>query len=234
MEGPSALGSVFERVHPPTTFEQTVERLGTAIRLGLLTPGSRLPPERELATQLGIARSTLRQALTLLVQSGHLIALRGRTGGTFVAAAPPLSDGNDELGDNWREVCDARVAIECGAALLAAERGDGSAFDRMAESIERMDTPADFDDYRRCDVRFHLCIAEAAGTPRIVARMTEVQGELTDLLALARHPDPILAKRNAEHREVLSALRDGDGIEAVRRLRAHLAATEDLLAQLAT
>ena len=234
MEGSSALGSVFERVHPPTTFEQTVERLGTAIRLGLLTPGSRLPPERELAAQLGIARSTLRQALTLLVQSGHLIAMRGRTGGTFVAASPPLYDGNGELGDNWREVCDARVAIECGAALLAAERGDQDAFARMDEVIERMDEPADFDDYRRCDVRFHLSIAEAAGTPRIVARMTEVQGELTDLLALADHSAPVLAQRNAEHREVLAALRSGDGIEAVRRLRAHLAATEHLLEQLAT
>ena len=41
--------AVFQPVRPPTTFEETVERLGTAIRLGLLTPGSRLPPERELA-----------------------------------------------------------------------------------------------------------------------------------------------------------------------------------------
>jgi len=47
---------------------RTVERLGTAIRLGLLAPGSKLPPERELAKQLRISRSTLRQALTTLVQ----------------------------------------------------------------------------------------------------------------------------------------------------------------------
>ncbi len=55
-----------------TAFEETVERLGTAIKLGLLAPGTRLPAERELCRKLGIARSTLRQALTALGQSGHL------------------------------------------------------------------------------------------------------------------------------------------------------------------
>src|SRR5829696_1160829 len=80
-----ALDAVFKPVQAPTTFEETVERLGTAIRLGLLPPGTRLPSERELAEELRISRSTLRQALTTLVQSGHLVALRGRSGGTFVA-----------------------------------------------------------------------------------------------------------------------------------------------------
>jgi GntR family transcriptional regulator, transcriptional repressor for pyruvate dehydrogenase complex len=63
----AALEAVFKPVRPPTTFEETVERLGTAIRLGVLVPGSRLPPERRLADELRISRSTLRQALTTLV-----------------------------------------------------------------------------------------------------------------------------------------------------------------------
>src|SRR6185295_5520587 len=92
MDRDAATAAIFQPVRPPSTFEETVERLGTAIRLGLLAPGSRLPPERELAKQLRISRSTLRQALTTLVQSGHLISLRGRSGGTFVAAEPPLVD----------------------------------------------------------------------------------------------------------------------------------------------
>src|SRR5688572_31856673 len=90
MEGATALGSVFDKVQPPTTFEETVGRLGTAIRLGVLAPGTRLPPERELAEQLGISRSTLRQALKTLTETGHLVATRGRTGGTFVADTPPV------------------------------------------------------------------------------------------------------------------------------------------------
>ena len=81
MRQDAAVESVFKPVRPPTTFEETVERLGTAIRAGILPAGSQLPAERMLADQLGISRSTLRQALTALVQSGHLVSHRGRGGG---------------------------------------------------------------------------------------------------------------------------------------------------------
>src|SRR3954466_9677473 len=96
------------RVRPATTFEETVERLGTAIRLGLLPPGTRLPPERELAELFAIPRSTLRQALTALPQTGDLVALRGRTGATFVAAEPPLRGPGVALDGQWRDLLDHR------------------------------------------------------------------------------------------------------------------------------
>src|SRR4026207_1121288 len=94
MQRSAAVEAVFEPVQAPTTFEETVERPGSAIRLGLLSPGHQLPPERELADQLGISRSTLRQAITTLVQSGHLKSVRGRGGGTFVVQEPPLPEGS--------------------------------------------------------------------------------------------------------------------------------------------
>src|SRR3954469_15925098 len=123
MRRDAALEAVFKPVHPPTTFGETGERLGTAIRLGLLAPGSQLPPERDLADELRISRSTLRQALTTLVQSGHLVARRGRTGGTFVAEEPPLAELESEpLGEDAWAILDHRVAIEAGAVILAAER----------------------------------------------------------------------------------------------------------------
>jgi DNA-binding FadR family transcriptional regulator len=232
MKGATALGAVFEPVAPPTTFEETVERLGTAIRLGLLPPGTRLPPERELAEQLGISRSTLRQALTTLVQSGHLKSLRGRSGGTFVSEAPPMSQGGGTLRPDWREVLDQRVCIECGACLLAAERGNEQVFERMDELIEQMEERPDFDAYRRADVRWHIGLAEATGTPRLVAAMTEVQGEMSELIALIAHPDTVLGHSNEEHRRMLACLRDGDGVGAVDILRAHLLGTEHIIAGL--
>ena len=82
-----ALEAVFAPVRPPTTFEGTVERLGTAIRVGLLAPGAKLPAERQFATELGISRSTLREALTTLVQSGHLV----RTAGAAAGRSSPSS-----------------------------------------------------------------------------------------------------------------------------------------------
>ena len=119
----AAPDALFEPVRSQTAFEETVERLGTAIKLGLLRPGSRLPAERELCGRLGIARSTLRQALTALAQSGHVFATRGRSGGTFVAdPQPPADPPSAEMLAQWRETCDQRLAVELGVAVLAAER----------------------------------------------------------------------------------------------------------------
>ena len=127
MKRGAALEAVFKPVRPPTTFEETVERLGTAIRVGLLAPGSKLPPERQLAEELRISRSTLRQALTTLVQSGHLTSVRGRAGGTFVAERPPLSEADAEpLGRDAWATLDHRVAIEVGSVILAAERAQAA------------------------------------------------------------------------------------------------------------
>ena len=212
MQRDAATEAVFKPVRPPTTFEGTVERLGTAIRLGLLPAGSRLPAERDLAGQLGISRSTLREALTTLVQSGHLVAQRGRTGGTFVAERPPLAekDGKPLGADAWA-VLDYRVAVETGATILAAERAEADQLDRLDELVAKMAGASDFEDYRRADIRFHIGIAEAASSPRLVRAMTEVQGQMSDLIALIAHPEAVLTHSNAQHRRLVTLLRRGDG-----------------------
>jgi GntR family transcriptional regulator, transcriptional repressor for pyruvate dehydrogenase complex len=236
MERSAALDAVFKPVEPPTTFEETVERLGTAIRLGLLAPGSRLPPERDLADELRISRSTLRHALTTLVQSGHLIAVRGRAGGTFVADSPPLARRHrttrEPLGEAARAVLDYRVAVETGATVLAAERAENDDFRRLDTLVERMDEAGDFKDYRRADVRFHIGVAEAARSPRLVTAMTEVQGEMSELIARIAHPEEVLTRSNAQHRRLVSLLRKGDVGRAVRLMRDHVEGTEHILAGL--
>jgi GntR family transcriptional regulator, transcriptional repressor for pyruvate dehydrogenase complex len=233
MRRDAALEAVFKPVQPPTTFEETVERLGTAIRLGLLAPGSQLPPERELADELRISRSTLRQALTTLTQSGHLIAVRGRSGGTFVADEPPLAeDVGEPLGHEAWEVLDMRVAIEAGAAVLAAERASADDLDRLDLLVERMADAGDFEDYRRADIRFHIGIAEAARSPRLVSEMTEVQGQMSELIALIAHPEQVLTRSNAQHGRIVGFLRRGEAGRAVRLLREHIEGTEHILAGL--
>ncbi len=233
MERDAALEAVFKPVRPPTTFEETVERLGTAIRIGLLAPGSQLPPERELAGELGISRSTLRQALTTLVQSGHLTATRGRRGGTFVADRPPLSEPEPEpLGDAARAVLDHRVALELGAVALAAERAGREQLDRLDELVERMDAPTNFEEYRRADIRFHIGIAEAARSPGLVTEMTEIQGQMSGLIARIPHPHEVLTRSNTQHQELATHLREGDAAAAVILMRKHIRGTEHILAGL--
>jgi DNA-binding FadR family transcriptional regulator len=236
MKRDAALQAVFKPVRPPTTFEETVERLGTAIRLGLLSPGSRLPPERDLAEELRISRSTLRQALTTLVQSGHLVSVRGRTGGTFVAERPPLAEGSvageEGLGAAAAAILDYRLAIELGAIVLAGERADPAELDRLDELVERMGEAADFDEYRRADIRFHIGVAEAAASPRLVTAMTEVQGQMSRLIAMIAHPEQVLTRSNAQHKRLVALMRRGNTSAASRLMREHVEGTEHILAGL--
>ena len=226
--------TIFAPVQSQTAFEETLERLGTAIKLGLLAPGARLPAERELCRQLGISRSTLRQALTALVQSGHLFATRGRSGGTFVAEAPPAADApSAALLAGWRDACDQRLAIELGVAVLAAERAEPEALAPLDDCVAVMDaTLQDFPAYRQADVRWHIGLAEAAGSQRLLAAMTEAQGLMTDLISYIAHPPELLAWTNQQHARMLVAVRRGDGDRAMRIMAEHLKGTEHVLAGL--
>jgi DNA-binding FadR family transcriptional regulator len=226
--------AVFAPVRSQTAFEETVDRLGTAIKLGLLPPGTQLPPERELCAMLGIARSTLRQALTALAQSGHLHAQRGRGGGTFVADRPPPTQppSAEELAQ-WRDVCDWRLSIELGVAVLAAERATPEDVDALAEVVETIDDLIDdFPAYRQADVRFHIGMAEATGSPRLIVAMTEAQSAMTDLIAHIAHPPEVLDWANDQHRRLVGALRQHDGDAAARVITEHLHGTEHVLAGL--
>jgi GntR family transcriptional regulator, transcriptional repressor for pyruvate dehydrogenase complex len=226
--------AVFAPVRSQTAFEETVERLGTAIKLGLLAPGSRLPAERELCARLGIARSTLRQALTALSQSGHVFATRGRGGGTFVSdPQPPNDPPSAQMLAQWRDTCDLRLAVELGVAVLAAERADSvalDALDAVAATLEA--TLEDFVAYRQADIRLHVGLAEATRSTQLVRAMTEAQGAMSDLIAYIAHPPQVLASSNAQHRRLLAAVRERDAMRAARVMAEHLQGTEHILAGL--
>jgi DNA-binding FadR family transcriptional regulator len=226
--------AVFAPVRSYTAFEETVERLGTAIKLGLLAPASRLPAERELCARLGIARSTLRQALTALTQSGHVFATRGRGGGTFVSdPQPPADPPSAQMLAQWRETCDQRLAVELGVAVLAAERAQREDLDALEEVVLALeDALDDFAAYRQADIRLHVGLAEAASSTGLVRAMTEVQGAMTDLISYIAHPPQVLASSNAQHRRLLAAVRKRDAMRAARAMTEHLQGTEHVLAGL--
>jgi GntR family transcriptional regulator, transcriptional repressor for pyruvate dehydrogenase complex len=234
LETVASLDTVFAPVHSQTAFEETVGRLGTAIRLGLLPPGTRLPAERDLCEKLGIARSTLRQALVALAQSGHLHATRGRGGGTFVAdPQPPARPPSRSLLASWRARCDERMAVEVGVAVLAAERADQASLSALETLVVALDgTLEDFPAYRHLDVRWHVTLAEATASPRLVTAMTEVQGAMTELISHIAHPPEVLDSANAQHRQVLAAVRRRDEPAAAREMAEHLRGTEHVLAGL--
>jgi GntR family transcriptional repressor for pyruvate dehydrogenase complex len=226
--------AVFAPVRSQTAFEETVDRLGTAIKLGLLAPGSQLPAERELCARLGIARSTLRQALTALSESGHVFATRGRGGGTFVSdPQPPTDPPSPHVLAQWREICDQRLAVEVGVAMLAAERAEEADLDLLDEvAVALEDALEDFAAYRQADIRLHVGLAEATRSTRLVRAMTEAQGDMTDLIAYIAHPPQVLASSNAQHRRLIAAVRERDAMRAALVMSEHLQGTEHILAGL--
>ena len=237
MERDAAVDAVFKPVRPPTTFEETVERLGTAIRLGLLVPGTKLPPERTLADELAISRSTLRQALTTLTQSGHLVSLRGRSGGTFVADEPPLaeaaaSESSDALSAEAWAILDYRVAIETGSATLAAERADRDGLSRLDELVTRMSQrrrlrglPVD---------RRPLPHRHRRGRRLSAPRLRDDRGPGPDERPDRPDPAPRTGPHplNEQHAGIVKLLRLGDGPGSARLMREHIEGTEHILAGL--
>lgn len=223
------------------TFEQTVERLAIAIRMGVVEPGERLPPERDLADQLNVSRVTLREAIKALNQAGYVTSTRGRTGGTVVTYDPkhrPALDPHREarkLGAS--AVLDAlsfRSVVEPGAAELAASR-DLAPIDRerLLAALERVNT-ADFPTRRVADSRLHVLIGELSGSPSVAAAVAEVQGRLDGLLAAIPVFDHNINHSNHQHTAFVRAIVKGRPDEARALMAEHVAGTAHLLRGLLT
>ena len=116
--------------------------------------------------------------------------------------------------------------------MLAAERAEPDELGRLDELVERMTQVEDFEDYRRADIHFHIGIAEAAASPRLVGAMTEVQAQMTDLIGLIAHPPQVLVHSNDQHRRLVSLIRDRQSYRAVQLMRKHIEGTEHILAGL--
>ena len=192
---------------------QIVRRLGEAIGAGVLAPGERLPSELELAAQLGVAPLTLRQALQILRAAGFVETRRGRTGGSFVRDDPPAAlvlSGEPPTRSALRELTDWRRAISGEAAALAAERAVGA-----------------FAGFRLADARFHIAVAEASGSRRLVAAETQIQVEIAEMLRAVPGPRLARAVSQASHDPIVAAIAAGDADAARSAMQRHVEGTYD-------
>ena len=211
--------------------EQIVRRLGEAIGAGVLAPGERLPSEVELAAQLGVAPMTLRQALQILRDAGFVETRRGRSGGSFVREDPPGAlVAGDELPTRaaLRELTDWRRAVSGEAAALAAERAgaeERAAIGAAATAVEQ--AVGRFAAFRLADARFHIAIAEAARSRRLVAAETQIQVETAEMLRFVPGPRLARAVSQAGHEPIVSALLSGDAAAAHAAVTRHVEGTYD-------
>jgi DNA-binding FadR family transcriptional regulator len=227
--------ALFRPVRDGNAFEETVGRLLQAIRLGVVPPGERLPPGRELAARLGVSRVTLRDALSTLQSAGYLESRRGRYGGTFVRDPLPVArrPGARRRGRRAREAIEDvllfRQVLEAGAAEAAAGRSLSRAEREHLSARLAECSGAGLEDHRRLDSRLHLAIAEVAGSPSLTRAVADTRTRVNELLDSIPLLPPNLEHSNSQHAGVVTAVLAGDPDAARRGMTQHLAGTEALL-----
>ncbi|NOK63870.1 MAG: hypothetical protein GFH27_549357n37 [Chloroflexi bacterium AL-W] len=220
-----------------TSLETTIERIIGAIRARLLSPGDRLPSEREFAAQLGVSRSTLRMALQHLTKTGWLEVRRGWHGGSFVARWPIIPTPHDyqEVLTHYVEdlpsILDYRRAVESATAFYAAERATPTDMALIADIHSALDgNDHDWEVYRASDSRFHIAIARAAYSPRLLESVTEIHATLSEVFdLLIQRPTGSLPQSTTYHRHILDAIYQRDSEAARQLMLEHLIATEQLI-----
>src|SRR3954471_10172799 len=216
-----------------TSAEEVSVRLRDMIHSGELSPGDRLPPERDLAKMLGVSRPTLRAGIRSLAAVGILVSRQGA--GTFVAEAdesPTLDSSPLRMlsalhGFTSDEMFEARLALEMSIAVLAAERATSEDTAQLAEEIAGMYASIEKpEQYLVHDMQFHQTVAAASGNRILTALMNMVAAILFDYRSKTVKRALDLKDSAEQHHNIYRAIREHN-VEAARdAMRLHLIETQ--------
>jgi DNA-binding GntR family transcriptional regulator len=201
------------RLEPGSASRQVYSALRDAIIAGELEPGQRIS-ENELAERLGVSRTPIREALTLLRDE------------RFVQVVPQLGTYVTRI--SGAAVADAqfvREALECAAVRVAAGRAepaDLAALDGLVRRQEEVVAENDFERFSVLDDEFHAAICEISGRGFAWEVAQRAKGHLSRVRRLSLPQPNYLSKMVSEHHAVLDALRRGSPDDAELALRHHL------------
>lgn len=207
--------SLFRPVSGRRVFDQAVEQIADAVRVGDIRVGDRLPSERELSTLMGISRPTLREAIKVLVDAGLLDVRPGPGGGMYVRSElvpRGLVEERSELriGEVFG-ILEARRLLEPRVAQLAGLYATEEDYDAMQRSIDlqrqHMD---DRDRFIQLDTRFHIAIARATRNSTVISLMRHLlrRVEVARDMAIRVPHEP--ERAIAIHECTLEAIKTGD------------------------
>jgi GntR family transcriptional repressor for pyruvate dehydrogenase complex len=217
----------------PRTFEAILEQLESAITRGALSAGDRLPSERELASNLGVSRTSVREALRVLEALGVVETRRGpehgavlvtEPGNAFVTIVRMLAAlRHIEL----EEIVDFRATVEAGAARRLAEHPNAealAALERILAAMERDDIERA--EFHALDVEFHHALVRAAGN-RLVNLLagglsSTLRRVITDVGFLEGRWSDLRPRIVTEHRALFAAIRRGDETKAADLANRHV------------
>jgi len=226
---PRRAPSSLQPVSRPRLYEQLVERLLDYIHSERLKVGDRLPAERELATQLGVSRASVSQALVALEVQG-VIDVRHGDGAVIldVPAERQILAALRARRNRLREVIEAREALEVKLAALAAERRTPQDLEAIDDALGKMTGEvAQGDRGVTGDEHFHAAVTAAAHSGLLAGLMTEIAELIREsrIESLAQPGRPEQSLR--AHRKVADAIQGGDAQAAAAAMAAHIAAVSD-------
>jgi DNA-binding FadR family transcriptional regulator len=204
--------------------DAVVNRLRTAVALGVFPDGAQLPSEVELAAQFHVAPGTLREALSILREEGIVETRRGRAGGSFVRV-PDAVHVTHALAIlkalspvEFRDMSDWRAAISGSSASLAAERASDQDVANLVALATGLATADDEAAARRSDARFHIELAAAAQSRRLSTEAINLQVTYAPMLALVYEDRALREQCGARLLEVAQSVRVGNADGARRQV----------------
>lgn len=222
------ISPLFEGGRAVAGYQAVVEHLRREVALGRISPGDKLPAERRLAEQLGVARETLRQALRVLEGAGEVTIQRGASGGAVLQSprTDPAARARALLGrrEEILQLVQFRDIVESAAARLAAASVSKQLLSRLDDAISEMDSASTLAESRRADTLFHLAIAEGSGNPFLVRAIEDARVRMfepVDALAV----DFVRSSSISAHRALRDAIAAGNSARAEQEMREHLAVT---------
>lgn len=218
-----------------TPVSEVARRLMDLFTSGAIEPGTRLPPERQLAATLEVGRSAVREALAALEILG-IVDVRAGSGTYLRGTASDLLPQTLRWGlligrRSTSDLLDVRSGLEIYAARLAARRADARHVARMATSLDRMrSAETELATFARADADFHNALTEAAGNDALVDLLHVVRSLLQVYADRAVHDTDAARLAIAEHDAVFRAVERGDEDDAASAMAVHMATASTRLA----
>lgn len=214
--------------------DDAITKIKDMILGGQLSAGDRLPPEKELSEQLGLSRSSLREAVKALETIRVLDVRRGD--GTYVTSLEPklLQESVSFMVElhsdtSVMELLEVRRILESSAAFSAANRITAEDIARLGTEIDDVDTSS-VEDLLDHDLRFHGIIAEAAGNAYLAGLLSGLNSRTARArIWRALTQQNAVERTLAEHRAIVAALENGDSELARAATMVHISGVEQWL-----
>ena len=214
-----------QTVEPRRLYRQIADQIARLIANGEFAHGSRLPAERELATLLGVSRTSVREALISLEIAG-LVEVRVGAGVFVTAGAAPSSLAADK-GPGPFELLSARMLVEGEIAALAAVNAKPTDLEALRHAIQRMTLHVDdFAIREESDRDFHVGIAKATGNGSlelVVEGLWNQRAELWGRMQRHFHTEALARRTIQDHASILAAIESREPEAARLAMRRHLA-----------